>query len=369
MTDNLLCSFPFAAPASAQQTQMHVYPWEWAVLGLAVLALIAFDLLGHVRKAHEPTIGEAARWTAVYVSLAAVFGIILYFRHSGEFAAEFFAGYITEYSLSLDNIFVFIIIIAAFRVPRVYQQKVLMYGIVIALVLRFIFIMIGAKLIEHFVWIFFIFGLWMLYTAVTQTIDGLRESRERASGKESAEEEYEPTFVTRLVSRVAPVTPGFVGDRLILRHEGKTRITPLLLCIVSIGSIDLMFALDSIPAIFGLTKQPFIVFASNAFALLGLRQLFFLVDGLLERLIYLHYGLAAILGFIAWKLLLHASHGYGVLDFVPEPSILASVSVILGIILLTVAASVYGSRKYLPKAGDETGLGTPAEDGETAEGK
>ncbi|XCB30126.1 TerC family protein [Arcanobacterium hippocoleae] len=334
---------PFA-PAASEDPMMHVYPWEWILLGVLVIALIIFDLLGHVRKAHEPTIREAAMWTAFYVSLAVVFGMMTFFRHGGEFAAEFFAGYITEYSLSLDNIFVFIIVIAAFRVPRIYQQKVLMYGIIIALVLRFIFIMVGAALIQRFVWVFFIFGLWMVYTAAKQVIDGINEGRNRKAGVEE-DDEYQPTFVTRMVSKIAPVTQGFENDRLIFKRDGKMWITPLLLCIVSIGSIDLMFALDSIPAIFGLTKQPFIVFASNAFALLGLRQLFFLVDGLLERLIYLHYGLAAILGFIGFKLLVHAFHGYDLLTFIPEPGILFSVSFIIGTILLTIAASIYGSSK------------------------
>lgn len=331
------------APA-AESAQMQVHFWEWIVLGVIVIALILFDLLGHVRKAHEPTVGEAARWTAFYVSLAIIFGLITYFRHGGEFATEFFAGYITEYSLSLDNIFVFIIIIAAFQVPRIFQQKVLMYGIVIALVLRFIFILVGAALIERFVWVFFIFGLWMLYTAVKQVIDGIQEGRDRKAGK-VADDGYEPNFVVKLVSKIAPVAEGFENDHLLLKRDGKIWLTPLLLCIISIGSIDLMFALDSIPAIFGLTKQPFIVFAANAFALLGLRQLFFLVDGLLERLIYLHYGLAAILGFISLKLLVHAFHGYEILTVIPEPSIIVSVSFILGTILLTVIASVIGSRK------------------------
>ncbi|QOQ39860.1 TerC/Alx family metal homeostasis membrane protein [Trueperella pecoris] len=324
---------------------MHVDPWEWILLGAIVVGLIAVDLVGHVRNAHEPTLGEAARWTTFYVSLAIVFGVLTYVRHGGQFATEYFAGYLTEYSLSLDNIFVFIIIIAAFRVPRIYQQKVLLYGIVIALILRLIFILIGAKLIEQFIAVFFVFGAWMLYTAVKQVIDGIQEGRKRKTN-ELDDDEYSPTFVTRLISRVANVTDGYVGDRLVLRRQGKTWITPLMLCIVSIGTIDLMFALDSIPAIFGLTKEPFIVFAANAFALLGLRQLFFLVDGLLERLIYLHYGLAVILGFIALKLLVHAFHGYDMLMFIPEPSIGVSVGVILGTILITVAASVYGSRKY-----------------------
>lgn len=326
--------------------QMNVHPWEWVVLSIVVVGLILFDLLGHVRKAHEPTVKEAARWTVMYVSLAVVFGAMLWIRHGATFATEFFAGYITEYSLSLDNIFVFIIIIAAFQVPRKYQQKVLMIGIIIALILRLIFILIGAAIVEQFIAVFFVFGAWMLYTAIKQVLDGIKENRERKNGVEK-DDEYEPTFLTRLISKAFPVTDGFVGDRLVVRRAGKTALTPLMICIVSIGSIDLLFALDSIPAIFGLTKQPFIVFASNAFALLGLRQLFFLVDGLLERLIYLHYGLAAILAFIGVKLLLHASHGYDLLHQIPEPSIVFSVGFIVITIVITVIASIIGSRRQL----------------------
>ncbi|MFC5370140.1 TerC/Alx family metal homeostasis membrane protein [Arcanobacterium bovis] len=323
---------------------MTVYLWEWFVLGAVVLALILFDLFGHVRKAHEPTIKEAAIWSCIYISLAVAFGISLLVRHGSRFATEYFAGYITEYSLSLDNIFVFIIIIAAFKVPRIYQQKVLMYGIVIALALRFVFILLGAALVERYIWVFFIFGAWMLYTAIKQIIDGVQEIRERDSNHELSEE-YEPNFTTRLISKYVPTTDGYVGDRLITRHAGKTMITPLLLCIVSIGSVDLMFALDSIPAIYGLTKEPFIVFAANSFALLGLRQMFFLIDGLLEKLIYLHFGLAAILGFIALKLVLHASHGYGYLEAIPEPSIIFSVAFIIVAILITVIVSVLGAKR------------------------
>ncbi|WFN91142.1 TerC/Alx family metal homeostasis membrane protein [Arcanobacterium wilhelmae] len=323
---------------------MHVDMWEWIVLGAVVIALILFDLLGHVRKAHEPTVGEAARWTALYVSLAVVFGVMTIVRHGGQFGAEFFAGYLTEYSLSLDNIFVFIIIIAAFRVPRLYQQKVLMYGIVIALVLRFVFILLGAAIIERFVWAFFFFGAWMLWTAFNQIKDGIEEGRERLAG-ELEEEEFTPPLMSRMMSKWFNVTEGFVGAKLVTRRHGKTWITPLLLCIVSIGTIDLLFALDSIPAIYGLTAEPFIVFAANAFALLGLRQLFFLVDGLLERLIYLHYGLAVILGYIGYKLIVHAAHGYEMASFLPEPGIIFSVAFIIVTILVTVIASIIGARR------------------------
>lgn len=329
-------------------SEMHVDSWEWIVLSVVVVGIILFDLLGHVRKAHEPSIAEASRWTALYVSLAVVFGIMTWVRHGGQFATEFFAGYITEYSLSLDNIFVFIIIIAAFKVPRRFQQKVLMWGIIIALALRLLFILIGAAIIERFVWVFFLFGAWMLYTAIKQIKDGIEEERERKKnidGHLDAEDEYKPNFVTRLVSSKFNVTQGFVGQNFLVRRDGKTFITPLLLCVISIGTIDLLFALDSIPAIFGLTKEPFIVFAANAFALLGLRQLFFLVDGLLDRLVYLHYGLAAILGYIGLKLFLHAFHGFDMLTGIHEPGPAVSVSIILGIITITVIASLVASKR------------------------
>ena len=332
------------AAYSGSDLQMVVHAWEWVALSVVVIGLIVFDLLGHVRKAHEPSVKEATLWTAIYVSLALVFAGLTLVRHNGTFATEFLAGYITEYSLSLDNIFVFIMIIAAFKIPRVYQQKVLMYGIIIALVMRFIFIMIGAALVARFVWVFFIFGAWMLYTAIKQVLDALRDAHD-ADDNPVDEEDYKPNFATRMVSKIFPVTKGFEADRLVLKRDGKVWLTPLAICIVSIGTIDLMFALDSIPAIFGLTNEPFLVFSSNAFALLGLRQLFFLVDGLLERLIYLHYGLAAILGFIAVKLLLHAFHGYGMLHAIPEPTIIFSVGFIVFAILATVIASLLGSRR------------------------
>lgn len=322
---------PYMSKAAADAEAMHVHPWEWGAIAVIVIALITLDLLGHVRKAHEPTIREAARWTAFYVSLAIVFGVVMVFRHSPEFASEFFAGYITEYSLSIDNIFVFVIVIASFKVPRLYQQKVLMYGIMTALILRLIFILVGATLIERFSWVFFLFGAFLLYTAIAQL----------KTGAEEEEEEYKPNAIVRAASRMFNVTDGFVGDRLVTRRSGKTFITPLLLCIVAIGTVDLMFALDSIPAIFGLTKEPFIVFSANAFALLGLRQLFFLVDGLLDRLVFLNYGLAAILGFISIKLILHAFHtSTPYLHNIPEPNIAVSLGFIVVTILLTVIFSL-----------------------------
>lgn len=332
------------APSTAEQ--MVVHPWEWGALALVALGLILFDLFGHVRKAHEPTLKEAATWSVIYIAFAVIFGLTLLWRHGSTFAGEYFAGFLTEKALSVDNIFVFIIVIASFKVPRRYQQKVLLFGIVIALIMRLIFILIGAALIERFVWIFFIFGLFLLYTAYKQVKEGIDD----AEGEE--DEEYEPNGIVRWAEKNFRVTEGFVGQKLVVRREGKTWITPLLLCIIAIGTIDLVFALDSIPAIYGLTSEPFIVFSANVFALLGLRQLFFLVDGLLERLIYLHYGLAIILGFIALKLILHAFHGYDMLHAIPEPSILVSLSVIIGTIIITVILSLRATKKAEKSRGE-----------------
>lgn len=320
---------------------MVVHTWEWFALGGVALVLILVDLFGHVRKAHEPTIKEAAIWSSFYIAIALLFGVVLFLRHGSTFAGEYFGGYAVEKALSIDNIFVFIIVIASFKVPRLYQQKVLLYGIVMALVMRFVFIMLGDALIQRFVWVFFIFGLFLLYTAISQVRQGVDDPEDKA--KEI--DEYKPNAIVRWAEKRFHVTEGFVGQRLIARREGKTWLTPLFLCIVSIGTVDLIFALDSIPAIFGLTREPFIVFAANVFALLGLRQLFFLVDGLLEKLIYLHYGLAVILGFISFKLIIHAFHGYDLLLAIPEPNIGVSLSVIIGVILITVFASLWGSKK------------------------
>lgn len=223
----------------------------------------------------------------------------------------------------------------------------LLFGIVMALIMRLIFILVGATIIEHFVWVFFLFGAFLLYTAIKQVMEGVQEPGALEN------EEYEPNATVKFAVKHFRVTDGYVGQKLLVRREGKTWMTPLLLCIIAIGSIDLMFALDSIPAVYGLTKEPFIVFSANAFALLGLRQLFFLIDGLLDKLLYLHYGLAFILGFIAVKLVIHASHGYGLLEFIPEPDIVMSLIVIIGTIIVTVFASMWGTKRRKKRLSDE----------------
>ena len=244
-----------------------------------------------------------------------------------------------EWSLSVDNLFVFILILKAFRVPRENQQKALLFGIVIALVLRLVFILLGAALVSRFSWVFFIFGAWLLWTAVSQV-------RETARGEEEDEEYHENGFI-RLVRRVLPITDGFIGNRMLYRHGGHTYLTPLFVVVLALGSADLMFAFDSIPAIFGITSQAFLVFACNVFALMGLRQLFFLVDALLGKLVYLGYGLGVILSFIGVKLIMEALHantlpfingGRGV-EWVPN----ISVSVSLGVIVVTLAVTVVAS--------------------------
>lgn len=321
---------------------MDVHLLAWLGLAALVLVLITVDIVGHVRTPHAPTLKEAAWWSAAYVALALAFGLLVWGAYGARYAGEYYAGFLTEKALSLDNLFVFIIIMNSFRVPRAYQQKALLSGIVIALVLRLVFILIGAALVERFTWIFLLFGAWLLWTAWTQARQGIQEP-----GGLQDEEYHENSFV-RLVRRVFPVTDGFVGQRFLHRHGGRTSMTPLLLVVLALGSADLMFAVDSIPAIFGLTSEAYLVFACNAFALLGLRQLYFLVDGLLERLAYLHYGLAAILAFIGVKLVLHALHentlpfvngGRG-LEGVPEVGIVASLVFIAATLAVTVVASL-----------------------------
>lgn len=276
---------------------MDVPVWAWIVTVGIIVAMLAVDYVGHVRTPHAPTLRESAWWSVGYIAFAIVFGGIVWWAWGPTYGGEYFAGYVTEKSLSIDNLFVFVLIMASFNVPRKYQQKVLLVGITVALVLRTIFILAGAALIENFSWIFYIFGAFLLYTAWAQI---------RAGGDHDGE--YKENAVLRWVRRVFPTTDDYVEDKLTTKIDGKRYITPMLIVMLAIGSADVLFAVDSIPAIFGLTQETYLVFAANAFSLLGLRQLFFLIDGLLDRLVYLAYGLGAILGFIGLKLVLHALH-------------------------------------------------------------
>ncbi|SDS55312.1 tellurite resistance protein TerC [Paraoerskovia marina] len=316
---------------------MDVPVWVWIVTVGIIVAMLAVDYIGHVKTPHAPTLRESAWWSAGYVAVALVFGGIVWAVWGPTYGGEYFAGYVTEKSLSIDNLFVFVLIMASFNVPRKYQQKVLLVGITVALILRTIFIFAGAALIENFSWIFYIFGAFLLYTAWAQIRSGADHDGE-----------YKENAVLRWVRRVFPTTDDYVGDKLTTKIDGKRYITPMLIVMLAIGSADVLFAVDSIPAIFGLTQETYLVFTANAFSLLGLRQLFFLIDGLLDRLVYLAYGLAAILAFIGLKLILHALHT-NELPFinggehfdVPEISTAFSLTYIGVVLLITTVLSLW----------------------------
>lgn len=323
---------------------MNVPLWLWLATAGGVLALIVFDFFAHVRTPHEPTFRESAIWSTVYIALAIVFGLGLMAFAGTTYGGEYFAGYVTEKSLSVDNLFVFLIIMTRFAVPRPYQQKVLLVGVAIAIVLRGLFIWAGAAAIAQFSWVFYLFGAFLVYTAV-------KLAREKHD--EEAPAEFKDNRLLRLVRRVLPSTTEYHSDRLWVRKAGRRVATPMLIVMIAIGSTDVLFALDSIPAIFGLTKEPYIVFTTNAFALLGLRQLYFLLGGLLQRLVYLSQGLSVILGFIGVKLILEAMHtnelpfinGGEHVEWAPEIPIWLSLTVILGTLTVATVASLLATRR------------------------
>jgi len=307
----------------------------WSLTITGIVGLLAFDLFFHVRKAHSPTLREAAFWSALYMGIAILFGIGVWIFGGATMGTEYFAGYVTEEALSVDNLFVFLIIMSSFRVPRPDQQKVLLFGIAFSLVARTGFIFLGAALINAFAWVFYIFGLILLITAGNLL---------RPEGEDSHSAD---NIVIRIAKKFFHTSEKYDGDKLFVLENGRRVMTPMLLVMVAIGGTDVLFALDSIPAIFGLTQNVFIVFTATAFSLLGLRQLYFLIDGLLDRLIYLSYGLAAILGFIGVKLILHALHennlpliNGGQPVGVIEISTGLSLSVIIGVLVVTVIASL-----------------------------
>jgi tellurite resistance protein TerC len=320
---------------------VNVPSWLWVATIVGIVALLLFDFVFHVRKAHVPTLREAAVWSAFYVGIAIAFGVALLVVAGPTYGGEYFAGYVTEKALSVDNLFVFLIIMSSFAVPREDQQKVLLFGIVFALIARTGFIFLGAALINQFAWIFYLFGLILILTAVNM-IKGEVSGDGHGDGQ---------NFIVRLARRYLRTSEHYDGDKLFTVENGKRVLTPMLLVMVAIGGTDILFALDSIPAIFGLTQETYIVFTATAFSLMGLRQLFFLIDGLLERLIYLSWGLSVILGFIGVKLILHALHE-NTLPFinggehvaVPEISTGLSLGVIMGVLLITVVASLFSGK-------------------------
>jgi tellurite resistance protein TerC len=314
---------------------MDVSHLVWALTILGIVSLLLFDFFFHVRAAHTPSLGEAACWSAVYVGIAVLFGVGLWLFGGATMGSEYFAGYVTEKALSVDNLFVFLIIMASFKVPRPDQQKALLFGIVFALVARTAFIFLGAALVNSYAFVFYIFGLILLITAGQLLKPGTANGRSANN------------IMVRLAKRFLRTSEIYEGDRFFTIDQGRRVMTPMLLVMVAIGGTDVLFALDSIPAVFGLTQSVFIVFTATAFSLLGLRQLYFLIDGLLDRLIHLSYGLAAILGFIGAKLILHALHENN-LPFVNggepfnvvEISTPVSLSVIVGVLIVTVVASL-----------------------------
>jgi tellurite resistance protein TerC len=323
---------------------LNVSAWVWIATLVALVAVLAVDLLIVGRRPHEPSMREAGSWVGFYVALALVFGVGVWLTAGGQYAAEFYTGWLTEYSLSVDNLFVFVIIMARFGVPRQYQQKVLLIGIVLALLMRGAFIAAGAALIAQFSWVFYIFGAFLVYTAITLFKQG-----------ENDGDDFKENVLIRWSKRAFPISSSFGDGKMttVAAETGKRLFTPMLIVMIAIGTTDLIFALDSIPAIFGITKEPYLVFTANVFALMGLRQLYFLLGGLLERLVYLNIGLAFVLAFIGVKLFLEALHtntvafingGEGV-HWAPEIPIWLSLLVIIGTLgIATVASLVKSSR-------------------------
>lgn len=328
---------------------MEVNALTWIITILVIAGFFIFDFYSHVRKPHAPSMRESGFWTLFYVLVSVAFGVFLWLTwgEPGDPHAhgmEFFSGYVTEKALSVDNLFVFALIMGAFKIPPKYQQKVLLIGIALSLVLRGVFIALGAAIIEAWSDVFYLFGLFLLVIAVKTIADEVRDVPET---------DPNDMKLIKFIRKVIPVSEGYDSDKLVTRHLGKRALTPLFICLVAIGLTDLMFALDSIPAIYGITQEPYIVFTTNALSLLGLRQMYFLLGGLLERLVYLPYGLGVILAFIGVKMVLHALHennipfingGDGV-HGAPEISTVTSLLVIVVVLVVTIGASLWKSRR------------------------
>jgi tellurite resistance protein TerC len=332
---------------------MDVQPWVWWVtIGVSV-AILTFDVFYIGRRPHVPSRREVTVALGTYVGLAILFGIGVWVTAGHQYGTEFFAGWLTEYSLSVDNLFIFIIIMSRFGVPQQFQQSALLIGIVLALVFRGIFIALGAAAINQFSWVFYLFGAFLVWTGFKLAKEGPED-----------EEHYEEGRLTRWVRNTLPHTDDWRGAKLWVRENGKFLLTPMFIVMVALGTTDLLFALDSIPAIYGLTREPYLVLTANIFALMGLRQLYFLIGGLLERLVYLSYGLAFLLGFIGVKLVLHAMHenqvpfinGGEPIEWAPEIPIIWSLGVIVATLAVTTVVSLMASRRMAAReAGEQTG--------------
>ncbi len=311
---------------------LHIGWLTWALTVGLVVVLLAVDLAVAAIRPHRVGFGEAAAWSAFYILVAVAFGVWFTMAHGSDLGIEYFTGYLVEKSLSVDNLFVFVVIMTTFSVPERHQQKVLTFGIALALIMRAVFIAIGAGLISLFSFVFLLFGLLLIYTAI------------QLFRYRNEDPDVENSLVVRTAHKVLPLTDDYVEGKLVTRVDGRRMVTPLFLVLLAIGSIDVLFAVDSIPAVYGITQEPYIVFAANAFALLGLRALYFLVKGLLDRLVYLSTGLSIILGFIGVKLLLQWAH----LDIdksVPEIPTLVSLGVIVVVLAVTTVASLVKVRR------------------------
>jgi len=317
---------------------LNVPTWVWIATLVSLTAVLTIDLLIIGRRPHEPSYRESTLWVLFYVGLALLFGVGIWFASGPTYAGQFYAGWLTEYSLSVDNLFVFVIIMSRFAVPRPYQQKVLLIGIVLALVMRGAFIAAGAALISQFVWVFYFFGAFLIYTAIGLARHGVDDA-----------EDYKENILIRWSRRALRISPTYDGAKLTtINGAGKRVFTPMLIVMIAIGTTDLIFALDSIPAIFGLTKEPYLVFTANVFALMGLRQLYFLLGGLLNRLVYLSMGLAVVLGFIGVKLMLEALadnnvpfiNGGEPVEWAPHIPIWLSLTMIIATLGVATAASL-----------------------------
>jgi tellurite resistance protein TerC len=316
---------------------VQVSPLVWTLTLVITIGVLVVDVFVIGRRPHEPSRRELTRGLALYIGLAIAFGIGVWVFAGREFGAEFFAGWLTEYSLSVDNLFVFIIIMAKLQVPRQYQQTALLVGIVIALVLRGIFIAVGAAAINQFSWVFYLFGLFLVWTAY-----------KLAKDDDLDESQYDEPRIVKFARTHLRATTEWNGVKLFAHENGSRVITPMFIVVLSLGMTDLLFALDSIPAIYGLTNEPYLVFTANVFALMGLRQLYFLIGGLLQRLVYLSYGLAFLLAFIGVKLILHALHenevpfinGGEPVEWAPDIPIWLSLLVIIGTLAITTVASL-----------------------------
>jgi tellurite resistance protein TerC len=316
--------------------------WVWLVTVGSAGAFLLADVFIIGRRPHEPSMKESAQHLAFFVGAALAFGLGVWAFAGGRFAAEYYAGWLTEYSLSVDNLFIFLIIMSKFAVPRHLQQSALLVGIILALVFRGIFIGVGAAAINNFSWIFYLFGAFLIYTAVKLAREG-----------QSEDEEFEENALIRWTRTHLPATDRYEGARLTVVQGGRRLITPMLVVLISLGTTDLLFALDSIPAIYGLTKEPYLVLMANIFALMGLRQLYSLIGGLLQRLVYLSLGLAFLLFFIGVKLVLHALHenelpfvnGGQHVGWAPDIPIWLSLVVIVGTLAVTAAASLAKTKR------------------------